>query len=230
MYSTLRTVTACLYTERERDLGPFLLVLVTFRIHLIAVDFCCFFYFLLFYCLPGDHGRVWIISTGIPGDERGVQGACRALQSFGAHSLCRRLPPLMPLFFSLFLSFSLGLALVWTLFLHTQLSTISVSGEDSRPKHQSGFVAQFHGGNSIHFQMEICSVFPSSRHAMYRPTHQRTVQIGFAFQFFFFSSLYLLKLRLFFFFFFKIEICGFPPQNAIAFISFLFFVKQERYQ
>ena len=127
-----------------------------------------------------------------------------------------------PLFF-LFLSFSLGLALVWTLFLHTQLSTISVSGEDSRPKHQSGFVAQFHGGNSIHFQMEICSVFPSSRHAMYRPTHQRTVQIGFAFQFFFFSSLYLLKLRLFFFFFFKIEICGFPPQNAIAFISFPFF-------
>ena len=53
MYSTLRTVTACLYTERERDLGPFLLVLVTFRIHLIAVDFCCFFYFLLFLLSSG---------------------------------------------------------------------------------------------------------------------------------------------------------------------------------
>ena len=154
-----------------------------------------------------------------------MQGACRALQSFGAHSLCRRLPPLMPLFFS-FSLFFLGFALVWTLFLHTQLSTISVSGEDSRPKHQSGFVAQFHGGNSIHFQMEICSVFPSSRHAMYRPTHQRTVQIGFASQFFFFSSLLcfplFIEITYFFFFFLKIEICGFPPQNAIAFISFLF--------
>lgn len=32
--------------------------------------------------------HVWIISTGIPGDERGVQGACRALQSFGARSMC----------------------------------------------------------------------------------------------------------------------------------------------
>ena len=126
MYSTLRTVTACLYTERERDLGPFLLVLVTFRIHLIAVDFCCFFYFLLFYCLPGDHGRVWIISTGIPGDERGVQGACRALQSFGAHSLCRRLPPLMPLFFfffSLFPRFRVGMDVVSS---HTTLDNFSL--------------------------------------------------------------------------------------------------------
>ena len=35
----------------------------------------------------------------LPGDERGVQGACRALQSFGAYSLCRRLPPLNLLFF-----------------------------------------------------------------------------------------------------------------------------------
>jgi len=47
-------------------------------IHLIALD--CLLFFFLFDGLPGltvwrPAAGVWIISTGIPGDERGVQGS-----------------------------------------------------------------------------------------------------------------------------------------------------------
>lgn len=53
----------------------------------------------------------------------------------------------------------------------------SVPGEDSSPEYPSRFVAQFHRSHSIHFTMEIRSVFPSARDALHCPAHQRKVSI-----------------------------------------------------
>ena len=104
MYSTLRTVTACLYTER--DLGPFLLVLVTFRIHLIAVDFCCFFYFLLFLL---SSGWPWPRLDYIDRDSRRWKRRARCVSSTPIIWCPLAVSPIAsvnaPLFF-LFLSFS----------------------------------------------------------------------------------------------------------------------------
>lgn len=127
--------------------------------------------------------HVWIISTGIPGDERGVQGACRALQSFGARSMCvSPIASFNAFCFSLFFPscagwcFSIISLAFGTAFVSNTFNN-SVPREDSRSKHPSRFVAQFHRSHSIHFKMEVCTVFTSARHALHCPTHQRKVDL-----------------------------------------------------
>ena len=228
MYSTLRTVTACLYTER--DLGPFLLVLVTFRIHLIAVDFCCFFYFLLFLL---SSGWPWPRLDYIDRDSRRWKRRARCVSSTPIIWCPLAVSPIAsvnaPLFFffSLFPRFRVGMDVVSS---HTTLDNFSLwrrfSSKTSewvcRPVSRRQF-DPFPDGNlfSLPF-LTSCYVPPNS-------STNGTNWICFSI-FFSLSFPLFIEITSFFFFFLKIEICGFPPQNAIAFISFLFFVKQERYQ
>ena len=154
-----------------------------------------------------------------------MQGACRALQSFGAHSLCRRLPPLMPLFFFFFSLFpSVSRWYGPCFFTHNSRQFQSL---------EKILVQNIRVGLSPSFTEAIRSISrwkfvqSSLPHVMLCTAQliNERYKLDLLFNFFFlFPSLYLLKLRLFFFFFLKIEICGFPPQNAIAFISFLFFL------
>lgn len=156
---------------------------LSFSLFVVCVCVC-------FYCLPAggfvDDGRSATSGLYRPGFQE-MKEACKVRVEHSNHlvpvpCVSRRLPPLM-LFVSLsffpscagwcfsIISLAFGTAFVSNTFNN------SVPREDSRSKHPSRFVAQFHRSHSIHFKMEVCTVFTSARHALHCPTHQRKVDL-----------------------------------------------------